>query len=363
MQPDAGRCRGHDPSRRGRSARRGTPAARTGARPAARGRAPGRPAAAAGCRGARGAVVTWSASPASTISPVVHHRDAVADVPDDVEVVGDEEVGDAGALLDLHEQVQHAGLGGQVQGADRLVADDQLGVAGQGAGDGDALALAAGELPRQPARGVGGQVHLVQQVAHPLVRPSARGLPVHRAAARRGCRRPSSPGSARCTGPGRPPACRGSAPGARLRPGVAMSRPSKRMVPAGDRGQAEHGPAEGGLAGAGLPDQAEGLAGADARARRRQRPERLARGSPCRGTRRRGPRPRAGARSAGGHRLRSRGRGRLLLRLAAAVDGERGQRAACPRAMDASSIRVYSCCGSREELAAPAPSRRSGRPA
>ena len=89
----------------------------------------------------------------------VHHRDAVADVPDHGEVVADEQVGHAGLLLDLDEQVQHARLGGQVERAHRLVADDELRVAGQRPGDRDPLALAAGELPREPLAGVGRQVH------------------------------------------------------------------------------------------------------------------------------------------------------------------------------------------------------------
>ena len=99
---------------------------------------------------------------------LVHHRDAVAEVAHHVEVVGDEQVGDAGAFLDLQEQRQHAGLGGEVERGDGLVADDQLGRERQRAGDRDALPLAAAELPRQAAAGVAGQVDLVEQVLDPL---------------------------------------------------------------------------------------------------------------------------------------------------------------------------------------------------
>ena len=50
--------------------------------------------------------------------------------------------------LEVLEQVQHLGLHADVEGADGLVADDQRRVEHQRAGDGDALALPAGELVR-----------------------------------------------------------------------------------------------------------------------------------------------------------------------------------------------------------------------
>ena len=100
----------------------------------------------------------------------VHHGDPVADVADHGQVVRDEEVGDAGALLDLDEQVEHPGLGRQVERRDRLVADDELRVEGERPGDCDALPLTAGELARQPARGIRGKAHLLEQLADPAAR-------------------------------------------------------------------------------------------------------------------------------------------------------------------------------------------------
>ena len=79
----------------------------------------------------------------------VHHRDAVADVLHDREVVGDEEVGQAELALEVLEQVDDLRLDGDVERGDRLVADDELRVQRQGSGDADALALAAGELVRE----------------------------------------------------------------------------------------------------------------------------------------------------------------------------------------------------------------------
>ena len=76
----------------------------------------------------------------------VHDGDAAADLADGPQIVGDEEQGHAGLVLDLPEQVQNLGADGDVQGGHGFVGDDEFGAQGQGAGDADALALAAGEL-------------------------------------------------------------------------------------------------------------------------------------------------------------------------------------------------------------------------
>src|SRR5215217_1141493 len=68
----------------------------------------------------------------------VHDGDAVGDVLDDGEVVGDEEVGQTELLLEVFEEVDDLGLDRDVEGGDRFVADDEVGVGGEGAGDADA---------------------------------------------------------------------------------------------------------------------------------------------------------------------------------------------------------------------------------
>ena len=78
----------------------------------------------------------------------VHDPDPVADVLDDREVVGDEQVGEAELLLEVVEEVEDLALDRDVEGGDGLVADDELGVEGERPGDADALPLAAGELVR-----------------------------------------------------------------------------------------------------------------------------------------------------------------------------------------------------------------------
>ena len=81
----------------------------------------------------------------------VHHRDAIADVADDGEVVGDEEVGEAELLLQVFQQVDDLRLNRDVKRGDRLVGDDEVWLDGERAGDADALPLAAGELVREAA--------------------------------------------------------------------------------------------------------------------------------------------------------------------------------------------------------------------
>ena len=76
----------------------------------------------------------------------VHDGDAVAEVFDDGEVVGDEKVGEAEFVLEVLEKVEDLGLDADVEGGDGFVADDEFGIETQGAGNTDALALAAGKL-------------------------------------------------------------------------------------------------------------------------------------------------------------------------------------------------------------------------
>ena len=52
----------------------------------------------------------------------VHHGDAVGEVVDHRQVVGDKDVGQAMLLLQFLQQVQNLGLNGHVQGRNRLIA-------------------------------------------------------------------------------------------------------------------------------------------------------------------------------------------------------------------------------------------------
>ena len=73
----------------------------------------------------------------------VHHRDPVADVADDGQVVGDEEVGQPELALEPLEQVDDLRLDRDVERADGLVGHDQVRVEGERPRHADALPLAA----------------------------------------------------------------------------------------------------------------------------------------------------------------------------------------------------------------------------
>src|SRR5690606_17315727 len=83
-----------------------------------------------------------------TGAAAVHHQYAVADLPYDREVVGDEDHGHARALLLGPQQIQDRPPDGAVERRDCFVADQDARLRDQRAGDGDALRLAAGELVR-----------------------------------------------------------------------------------------------------------------------------------------------------------------------------------------------------------------------
>ena len=94
----------------------------------------------------------------------VHDGDVVGHLGDERQVVGHEDHGEAELLAQLVEQRDDLLLDGDVQGGGRLVRDDQLRVAGQGHGDEDALALAAGELVRVGLEGaLGIQAHQLEE--------------------------------------------------------------------------------------------------------------------------------------------------------------------------------------------------------
>ncbi len=78
----------------------------------------------------------------------VHDDDPVGDVAHHAEIVADEQQRQAEIPPQVHEQVDDLRLDRHVEGRDALVADQEIGVHGQRAGDADALPLSAGELVR-----------------------------------------------------------------------------------------------------------------------------------------------------------------------------------------------------------------------
>ncbi len=98
--------------------------------------------------------------------PQVHDHDAVGHILHHRKVVGNKEVGEPQVLLDLLHQVEHLGLDGDIQGGNRLVADEHLRPDLQSAGDAEALALAAGKLVGIAQEVIGLDVHHLQHVLH-----------------------------------------------------------------------------------------------------------------------------------------------------------------------------------------------------
>ena len=82
----------------------------------------------------------------------------------DGEVVRDEDQREIERANEVGEEVEDLRLDGDVEGGDGFVGDDDLGVEGEGAGDGDALTLSAGELVRVFLHVARGQAHLAHEL-------------------------------------------------------------------------------------------------------------------------------------------------------------------------------------------------------
>ena len=98
----------------------------------------------------------------------IHNGNAIGNVLHDGQVVSDKQIRGTELVLEFLEQVQNLGLNGHIQSGNRLVADDQLGLQSERAGDADTLALAARELVRITVDVLGIQTDDVQQLADAL---------------------------------------------------------------------------------------------------------------------------------------------------------------------------------------------------
>ena len=94
----------------------------------------------------------------------LHDGDPVAEVTDERHGVGDEEIGEAVTGLEVAEEVDDLRADGDVEGANGFVENEELGAEREGAGDVDALALAAGELVWIAAEGGGVEADLAQEL-------------------------------------------------------------------------------------------------------------------------------------------------------------------------------------------------------
>jgi hypothetical protein len=99
----------------------------------------------------------------------VHDGDTGTDVPDNGEIVGNEEIGETlHAFLEFLEEVDDLGLNRYVEGRDRFVADDEGRFTGKGAGNGDPLTLSAGELMGDPIYHRGVKADHTEQAGNPV---------------------------------------------------------------------------------------------------------------------------------------------------------------------------------------------------
>ena len=105
----------------------------------------------------------------------VQHADLVAQVVDHRQVVADEQIAHAELLLQVLHEVEHLGLHRHIERAHRLVGHDELGPGDEGARDGDALALAAGELVRVLVQVGAAQAHRRQRFGGALALLGASG--------------------------------------------------------------------------------------------------------------------------------------------------------------------------------------------
>ena len=102
-----------------------SPLQRDALAPPLRRRARGVLASSARVYGCAGRAKTVALGPCSTILPRYITSDRVGDVAHDLQVVRNEQVGDAHFLLQIHQQVQHLRLDRHVERRHRLVGDDQ----------------------------------------------------------------------------------------------------------------------------------------------------------------------------------------------------------------------------------------------
>jgi hypothetical protein len=94
----------------------------------------------------------------------VHDGDQMAHVPNDLQVVADEEVADPEVALQVHEQIEDLALHGHVERGDRLVADDEVRLESESPGDADALLLATREEGRSALPESGVDTHASEQL-------------------------------------------------------------------------------------------------------------------------------------------------------------------------------------------------------
>lgn len=78
----------------------------------------------------------------------IHNADAVRDMANNAQVMGNKQIGQSEFFLKILEHINDLRLNGNIERGDRLIADDELGIDRKRSRNTDSLALTAGELMR-----------------------------------------------------------------------------------------------------------------------------------------------------------------------------------------------------------------------
>ena len=97
----------------------------------------------------------------------IHHHDAVRDMFDHAQIMGDENHRQAHLFLQIGQQVHHLRPDRHIQRRHWLITDHQLGFQDQRPGDADALTLPAGKFMGIAVQLVGQQADPLHDIAHP----------------------------------------------------------------------------------------------------------------------------------------------------------------------------------------------------
>ena len=209
----------------------------------------------------------------------VHDGGAVADVPHHGQIVGDEQIGEAEAVLQLFQEVQHLRLDGDVERRHRLVKDQETGVEGQRPRHPYPLALPARELVGVTVGDVGVHSHQLQQPPHrfPTAAPGHLGMHLQQLADGRPHRHAGVEGGERILEDDLHVAAQLPQPAAvggdhvDAFDAAALQRAPEHHLPGGGFDQAEDAAGGGGLAASRLAHQAEGASGPDVERHARHR--------------------------------------------------------------------------------------------
>jgi hypothetical protein len=93
----------------------------------------------------------------------IHHRDPVAQMANDGEVVRDEDNAERETLSQVMKELKDGGLHRYVESRNGFIGDEHLGFHGEGTGDRDALALAPRELTGLAVERRRGQPYVAHQ--------------------------------------------------------------------------------------------------------------------------------------------------------------------------------------------------------